>query len=158
MGALKKQTRGNCFSLVFRCMLPYFSLFLLRCCTQWCSFLQANTVTTKPMVCAKFATWSISLPCKKFIRLRKAKSKMRMKTTCRISFFIISPYDGRRYLIPIVWVIGATDSGFYSQFMVISSPSYGYFRSHRMIISLPVVRSLFYYCRGRYSFCISSSS
>ena len=64
--------------------------------------------------------------------LRKAKSKMRMKTTCKISFFIISPYDGRRYLIPNVWVIGTTDSDFYLQFMVITFPSYGYFRSHRM--------------------------
>lgn len=54
--ATKKQTRGNCFSLVFRCMSPYFSLFLLRLFTQWCSFLHANTTTTKPMICAKFAT------------------------------------------------------------------------------------------------------
>ena len=32
------------------------------------------------------------------------------------------PYDGRRYLIPIVWVIGTTDCGFYSQFMLLSLP------------------------------------
>ena len=52
------------------------------------------------------------------MRLRKAKSKMRIKTTCKISFFIISPYDGRRFLfavygnyVPIVWVLSLPSYG-----------------------------------------------